>query len=314
MREQLEGQIGTPHSTMPGGKSSVVLMPSRSEVEAFTQIPRGCYDCKKELEKTGAHVEMAHREFPPSKSLAHMELYFRVKGDMQAEAMIRDRFAADHSLQNWQRSYVEARRDLTREKFRRRREQNKALQDRVKNWCVDSALPDIAGCRSSSEKLLQDSTRPSTTLGIVSTAKGGSKIRTFGEGESTLCRTHNNARHNAEVGARSATTNRRRDLFNDVNYDGEFVPHTRFGCVTNDGSTTWLPYNTTPNPGMATNNLNPVPTTGAHGMTTFTAENMAKQGPFVFSKVEEHVQLPVSERCYPTEFLGLALSPMISGT
>ena len=56
MREHLEGQIGTPHSTMPGGKSSVVLMPSRSEVEAFTQIPRGCYDCKKELEKTGVFL------------------------------------------------------------------------------------------------------------------------------------------------------------------------------------------------------------------------------------------------------------------
>jgi hypothetical protein len=259
-REQLEERIGTPHSMMPDGKSSMILEPSRSEMTSFAVVPRGCYDCKQEMERTGAHVEMAHREFPPSKSLAHMELYFRVKGDMQAEAMIRDRFSQDHALQNWRRSFVEARRDLTRETFKRRQAKNQALENRVKTWCVDSAMPDIAGCRTSSETLFNSANlteRPSTTAldNCRTTMKGGSRIRTFGEGQSTLCRTHNSARHSVEIAARRTEKNRQRDVFNDVNYDGEYVPHTKFGCVDNDKSFTWLPYNTTPNPGRSNNNL-----------------------------------------------------------
>jgi hypothetical protein len=38
-----------------------------------------------------------------------MDLYYKVKGDLKAEAMIRRRFEEDHALQNWRRSYTEAR-------------------------------------------------------------------------------------------------------------------------------------------------------------------------------------------------------------
>jgi hypothetical protein len=128
-------------------QKAVTLKPTLGQNEALL-VPRGQWGVDKEMHKLEAEIEFCNRPVPPMErgtSLARTDLWFKVQGDLWAEEAIRTRFKEDQALENWRRSFVEARRDVTRQKFKARQQQNRAVQEAARTFCSASVLPSVAG-------------------------------------------------------------------------------------------------------------------------------------------------------------------------
>ena len=157
LREGLERRLGTPHSLAAdaaGATSQAALSPAPTfpptpaHPSAPGSVPRGQWSVPKELVLTGAATEMrgrAHAPIEPGTSPARRALWFRVQGDMKAEAMVQKRFEEDAALLEWRNEFKRSRHKLTREKFRRRREENRRAEEQARLCGADSLMPQLAG-------------------------------------------------------------------------------------------------------------------------------------------------------------------------
>lgn len=240
-------------------------------------VPRGGWSSAKELQLTAAVEEMRERAHPPIEpgtSPARRSLFFRVKGEQWAEEVTLRRFEEDAALIEWRNQYVRSRRALTRERFRRRQQQNRALEQRSRDWGSSSLMPALAGqedgtkpprrrARHQSGSCTQRSSynasasRLSATHSAEEEASAQELLYTIARA-TDMDELNRTASLAAEQAKRPRVVNVNRKRFREVNRQGAFVPHTAFHSVKSKPWCDWIEHSSTPPPHSLHSNVEPL--------------------------------------------------------